>query len=489
MLAPGELLRAAGNVFVVPAPLATHAEASSWRRGLLVGSADATTCETVAQELRAIAPDLTLDVFVRQPQSLGQVRRRRYDVVVLALTGEGRRGEKLLGLRARAGTVVARGTSGEWYRVELPQWHPASPRAWGRVLFVLLPLLLLYLLVMEFVLLSDVIVGWFRRAPTRADPGLVADTQVSFVVPTYNQRELMDFCLPALLEEAGERHTVIVVDDAGTDDTTEYVRRTYPRVQVIRLERNLGFAGAVRAGIAASTTPLFALINNDAQVRPGFLEWILPHFAQQDVFAVCAHIELPEGSPVETGRVVASFSGILEPHHLPPTEKPAPILYAGGASSVFHRARYEALGGLDTLYHPFYWEDIELGYRAWRVGWRSVFEPRASVLHRRRATIGPRFGDDYANQTFLKNALLFVLKNVRDRRLLSQHFAYVCARLVKELPGGDRMMSGAVRRALPLLTRVVRRRWQARRRGDLTDGEVMALLEPLHTPMPEGAGP
>ena len=121
---------------------------------------------------------------------------------------------------------------------------------------------------------------------------------------------------------------------------------------------------------------------------------------------------------------------------LPPTEEPVPILYAGGASSVFHRARYEALGGLDTLYHPFYWEDIELGYRAWRVGWRSVFEPRASVFHRRRATIGPRFGDDYANQTFLKNVLLFVLKNVRDRRLLSQHFAYVCALAGEGAAGG-----------------------------------------------------
>ena len=331
---------------------------------------------SIARELHAVAPDLTLEVFARRHRSLSQARRAGYDVVVLCLTGEGRRREKLIGLRCGAPVVLARGLLGQWYRVDPPVWRPTSPRWWARVLFVLLPLLLLYLLIVEAALLRDVVRPWFRRPRRLADPGPIADTRVTFIVPTYNQRALMDFCLPALVAEAGTEHQVIVVDDAGTDDTAEYVRRTYPSVQVVRLQRNEGFAGAVRAGIAASTTPLFALINNDAQVRPGFLAAMVPHFDQPDVFAVCARIELPDGSQVETGRVAAAFSGILEPHHLPPTEGPAPTLYAGGASSIFHRARYDALGGLDTLYHPFYWEDIELGYRAWRVGWRSLFEPQ-----------------------------------------------------------------------------------------------------------------
>jgi GT2 family glycosyltransferase len=356
------------------------------------------------------------------------------------------------------------------------------------VLFVLLPLVLLYLLIVEVALLRDVVRPWFLRPRRPADPAAITNPRVTFIVPTYNQRALMDFCLPALVAEAGAEHQVIVVDDAGTDDTAAYVRRTYPSVQVVRLEHNEGFAGAVRAGIAASTTPLFALVNNDAQVRPGFLAAMAPHFDQPDVFAVCARIELPEGSQVETGRVAASFSGLLEPHHLPPTEGSAPTLYAGGASSVFHRARYEALGGLDTLYHPFYWEDIELGYRAWRVGWRSVFEPRASVLHQRRATIGARFGDAYADQAFLRNALLFVLKNVRDRKLMTQHFAYVAARLVKEVPAGEGMMRGALRQARPLVCRALRGRWREWRHGDHSDQEIMALLEPRPAERPEAAG-
>ena len=132
-------------------------------------------------------------------------------------------------------------------------------------------------------------------------------------------------------------------------------------------------------------------------------------------------------------------------------------------------------------YHPFYWEDIDLGYAAWRRGWRSRFEPQAKVLHQRRATIGPRFGDAYANQTFLKNALLFIWKNVRDRKLLTQHFAYVAARLVREVPAGENLMAGAVLRALPALPQAMWKRGKARRPGDLEDREIMTLLSGLTT--------
>jgi len=478
MLAPGELLRTAGNVLLSPIELHALAPPQPWRWALLVGSGDPAAIAEASRELREVAPAIILDT---PPQ-----KGRRYDLVCLLLTGEGRRREKWAGVRAGAPLVLARGREGQWYQVRLPVWRPASPRWWARVVLAEL-LCLLYLLVMEIVLFSDVIWRMLPGPPPLRDPGPPAGKRVTFIVPTHTRRDLMDFCLPALLEEAGDRHDIIVVDDAGTDSTTEYVRAHYPAVKVIRLERNQGFAGAVRAGLAASNTPLFALINDDAQVRPGFLETMLLHFDQPDVFAVCSRIDLVDGSQVETGRVMPAFSGILEPHHIAPTQ-PGPILYAGGASSIFHRARFDALGGFETLYHPFYWEDIELGYRAWRRGWRSLFAPEASVLHLRRATIGPRFGDAYADQTFLKNALLFVWKNLRDRELLTQHFVYVCARLVREIPSGVSMMAGAVLRALPLLPVALLRRWRAHHRGDLTDRDILSLLEPLRTKWPNNGG-
>ncbi len=379
MLSLAELSKIAGRTLLSPVPLAEMPGARSWKRALIVGEKEQPEAAEAARRLKSVSPALELDAARAQGRWLGlrDIRRRGYDVVCLLLTGERETRGNLLAVLSGAPALVAMGASGQWYCLEMPPFAPLEPRWWARAVLVFL-LCALYLLVVEVLLLSDGVWKLLPMPPDLPDPGPAKERTVTLIVPVHNQRDLMDFCLPPLLAEAGGKHQVLVVDDASEDATAEHVRQTYPGVRVLRLEQNRGFAGAVRAGIAATNTPLFALINSDVQVRPGFLAALLPHFDREDVFAVCARIELPDGSGMETGNVAPAFSGILEPHHLPPTER-GPILYAGGASSVFHHARCHALGGLDTIYHPFYWEDIDLGYRAWRRGWRSMFEPAASA--------------------------------------------------------------------------------------------------------------
>jgi GT2 family glycosyltransferase len=469
-----DLIRTAGNALLSPVALGDLPGARAWRRALLVGSGDRALLEQAQADLRRAAPDVSVEDACGS--GLWALRRRGYDVACLLLTGEGRRREKALGAFSGARVVLAYGPGRGWYRVHLPAFRPSSGRWWARALLAKL-LCIGYTFVMLAIAATDALRRAIPMPRPVSDPGPPVGWETTFIVPTYNQRHLMDFCLPALVREAGQRHAVLVVDDASTDGTYEYVRRRYPGVTAVRLPANRGFAGAVRAGIAASRTPLFALINTDVQIRAGFLEAILPHFREADTFAVCCRIELPGGSQMETGNAAGDFSGILEPHFVPPTG-PGPILYATGACSVFHRARYEALGGLETIYRPLYWEDTELGYRAWRRGWRSVFEPRASALHRRRMWIGARFGNAYADETFLRNAILFVWKNVRDPGLLARHLVYTWAVLARETDGESRMMTRAVIRALPLLPAVLLRRWREWRRGDLGDREILALSRP-----------
>ena len=470
-----EAARAAGNVLLTPVKLTDLARSERWQRALLVGSRNPGVIRQATRDLEHVSPGITVD-------APGSRRKGRYDAICLLLTGEGYGREKATSLLSGAGAMLAYGANGRWYQVNLPPMSIASPR-WLARLWLAMVLSGAYEAVIAATALFDLL---RRLAPVgrrAADPGSPAGRTVTFIVPNYNQRHLMDFCLPPLLAEAsvaceaGAEHRVIVVDDASTDDTVGYVRAHYPQVRVVRLPRNRGFAGAVRAGIEASDTPLFALINTDVQVRPGFLAAILPHFDRPDTFAVCSRIELPDGSQMETGNVAPAWSGMLEPYHVPPT-RPGPILYAGGASSVYDRAKYDALGGFETVYRPLYFEDIELGYRAWRRGWRSLFEPNASVFHQRRAWIGARFGDAYANETFLRNGLLFVWKNVRDPVMLAQNCAYVCARLLREVLSGEGTMARAFLRALPSFGRMLMARWQEHHRGDLPDRRILELARP-----------
>lgn len=479
MRARAEALKAAGNVLLRPIELGDIEGKNSWRRALLVGSRDEAALSAATSVLRQAAPILSVQVWGRsdcEARGFSDLRRQRYDVVCLLLTGERLRREKVLGLLSGARVLLARGGNGRWYRIELPPLRPTRLQWWARLVLSAL-LCGAYLRVWVMISAVDMLRRLFPAGRRVSDTGRPSGHQVTFIVPNYNQRHLMDFCLPPLLAEAGNEHTVILVDDASTDGSASYVRTRYPQVRVVRLPRNRGFSGAVRAGIAACETPLFALINTDVQTRPGFLQAMLPHFGEAATFAVCSRIELPGGSQMETGNVAPAFSGILEPYHVPPTQT-GPILYAGGASSIYHRARYHAIGGFETMYRPLYFEDIELGYRAWRRGWQSVFEPSASVWHQRRAWMGKRFGDAYANETFLKNALLFVWKNIRDRGLLAQHFAYVWARLVSEVLRGEGMMCRAVLRALPLAPWVMMKRWREHRRGDVSDRAILQMARP-----------
>jgi GT2 family glycosyltransferase len=464
-----KLARTAGNVLLTPVTLTDIPTAAGWQRGLLAGAAAPEQLAAVTATLQEIAPALQVTHTFRH-ESFAP------DIVMLLLTGEGGAKEKLRALLTRAPVKLAYGAAGQWYRINLPPVELLRPLWWARLAMVvtfccgyvgliwglgLLSLLRRQLPIPEF------------RAPTASPPGRT----VSFIVPNYNQRQLMDFCLPPLLIEAAGQHPIILVDDASTDDTCDYVWRNYPSVEVVRLIKNQGFTGAVRAGIEASETPLFALINTDVQVRPGFLAALLPHFDDPATLGVSARIELPEGSMIETGNVATAWSGVLEPHHVAPDDS-GPILYAGGASSIFDRAKYDALGGFETAYHPFYWEDIELGYRAWRRGWRCLFEPAASVLHQRRTTIGASYGENYANETFLKNGLLFLWKNLRDPGMMAEHCVYVCTRLACEVLSGQYRIARAVAHALPSYLKMARKRWRDYRTEDLGDRRILQLAQP-----------
>ncbi len=311
-----------------------------------------------------------------------------------------------------------------------PAVKPASWRWWGRV-FAALGLVFFYWLLIEFVLFCDLLWRFRPRPRPIADPGPVNDTRVTFIVPTYNQRALMDFCLPALLREAGPGDEIIVVDDAGTDDTADYLRRTYPSVRVIRLETNQGFAGAVRAGIAGQHhTALRPRSTTTPKFGPASPPLSRADFADANVFAVCSRIELPEGSQVETGRgggrlLRASRSPITFPRARspPPSSTPA----APPPSSTAPATTPSAASARSTI--PSTGKTSNSATAPGGSAGARSSSPRASVLHQRRATIGPRFGEEYADQTFLKNALLFVLeeRSGSSRSCLSISATWPCA--------------------------------------------------------------
>ncbi len=292
---------------------------------------------------------------------------------------------------------------------------------------------------------------------------------VSVVIPTWNGRSLLEMSLPPLRAAlaahppAGE---IIVVDNGSDDDTRTFVADAFPDVRLIALPRNEGFAGATNRGVAEAQHATVILLNNDMVVEPEFIAPLLEALDEQPAaFGVSCHIDFIDKSKPrwETGKVHARFKfGAITLFHLDHYDLNLryPVFYAGGGASAYDRAKFLALGGFDEdVFSPVYIEDVDLGYRAWKRGWPSLFEPRSIVHHKHRSTTRRLWSEGTIQSFFVKNLAALMWKNVDDWRLLLPHLAGVVilpARVFRYMGGAAALATW--RGLVTQLPRVVRAR-------------------------------
>ncbi len=250
---------------------------------------------------------------------------------------------------------------------------------------------------------------------------------VSVVIPAFNGRSHLDANLPPLFDAMRSVGgvEVIVVDDGSSDGTPEFVTNRFPRVRVIALGENRGFAGACNAGVEAARGEVVYLLNSDARVLPGFLESVLGTFGDPAMFAVGSR-EVPTEKEGTLAVPIPLFRFGLFGHRYVETAvgaRPIPVWFVSAGHAAFAREKFRALGGFDDLYRPFYWEDIDLCFRARRRGWKAVIEPTSVVHHEGKGTIGRFYSPGAIRRVYWKNRFLFAWKNLRDRALIAQHLA------------------------------------------------------------------
>jgi GT2 family glycosyltransferase/glycosyltransferase involved in cell wall biosynthesis len=311
--------------------------------------------------------------------------------------------------------------------------------------------------------------------------------EASVVIPNWNGRGLLEKYLPSVVEAlAGNAgNEIIVVDNGSGDGSAEYVREKFPGVRVLALPRNLGFGGGSNAGLRAAANDIVVLLNSDMRVAPDFLEPLLEGFTGADVFAVSCQILFsdPGKKREETGLTQGWWeNGALRVRHREDDSVEAlyPCFYGGGGSCAFDRRKFLELGGFDEIFAPFYLEDTDLGYRAWKRGWRVLYQPRSRVWHEHRGTIGKKFSRGYIDGVVRRNFLLFCWKNVHEPGRLVEHFFYSWAGAALSWFNGDSLERpgfGTLWRAFFRLPAALRSRWRARGLAEISDSE--ALRRPM----------
>jgi GT2 family glycosyltransferase len=257
---------------------------------------------------------------------------------------------------------------------------------------------------------------------------------ISIVIPSYNGKELLRESLPSILNSIGPNsgHEMIVVDDGSNDDTISFLSSDFPQVRAIHLEQNRGFAKAAAEGILASRNRIVALVNNDVAVEKDFLGPLLSPFANDNIFAVGPKTLRGDGKSYYHLRSRAFFKK-GEVNIIRDLEDRGETWYVSGGMALFDKEKFYDLGGFDDLFHPFYWEDADLCYRALKKGYKILFEPDSVFYHKDQGTIV--FSKKGRLELFLaklyarivqeRNQYLFTWKNILDRRLILRHIFWI----------------------------------------------------------------
>jgi GT2 family glycosyltransferase len=234
------------------------------------------------------------------------------------------------------------------------------------------------------------------------------------VLPNFNGRNLLELFLPftfQALENSGRSYEFILVDDCSTDDSLEFVATHYPQIQVLSNDTNRGFSYSCNQGIVAAKSPLVFLLNSDIKLSPDYFEGLFEYFEDPETFGVMGKILNSDGSKIEIGAKVPRRIGKClktDRQYLPESSSSsAPTLFLSGANALIDRNKLLQLGGFDELYSPFYSEDVDLGIRAWRMGWKCFFHGESTCFHLGSATMKSNIQKRWIKTIYFRNRMIF----------------------------------------------------------------------------------
>jgi GT2 family glycosyltransferase len=312
---------------------------------------------------------------------------------------------------------------------------------------------------------------------------------LSVVIPNYNGASLLRNSLPRVLKAVsryGGKSEVIVVDDGSSDESCRMVEKFFPQTRLLKLAQNKGFSTACNQGVKIAQSEIVIFLNTDIYVEENFILPLIKHFREKDVFAVVPTIKaVSKNNAIESITSVVFSRGQLLPRwpglsQTPPkVTRSLPVFYACGGAMGVDKEKFLSLDGFDPLFSPYYVEDTDLSLRAWKRGWRVIYEPESKVCHVGSATIG-RLQSKRRNEIIRqRNLFLFQWKNLTSPWLVSQHIFWLIYLLGKSFITRDIVFLLGFILALPRFFPLLWRRLHQRKCVLRSEQEIIKIFASL----------
>lgn len=293
---------------------------------------------------------------------------------------------------------------------------------------------------------------------------------LSVIIPAYKNTEELVQNLKVNLPYL-EGCEVIVVNDDPEKSIRDRLQNF--NVTLVENKKNLGFAGAINTGVEKSSEKYVMFLNSDVILHNSSYKKALKHFEEnKNLFAVTFLQKEINGKTVGKNKIYWEL-GLLK-HRVASDMVTGISAWAEGGSSVFDKDKFLKLGSMDTLYSPFYWEDIDLSYRAWKAGYEVLFDATITVTHHHESTIGKFYDAKRIKRIAFRNQHIFTIKNITDTPLILAYWILLLPNFFYFLIKGKFLFIVGFFDAISKIYKIAEHRRRQKKYFILQDGKILS---------------
>jgi len=255
---------------------------------------------------------------------------------------------------------------------------------------------------------------------------------ISVIIPVYKNTKLFLDNLKINLKFLYDCEILIINDNPEKSIKKEIKSFKNRNIFLIENKKNFGFGQSVNIGAKYAKGNYLFLLNTDVTLNNKNYIHALKYFNKDsNIFAVS--LAQWEKNKQIVGKNIIYFKDGLFCHQKAHNLNFGFNAWAEGGACLIDKKKFNYLNGFDSLYSPFYWEDVDLSYRAWKAGFKILFDPKILVKHNHESTIGKYFKKSKIKTIAYRNQLIFTLKNTTDFDLIIKFIFFFFKRLFKSI--------------------------------------------------------
>ncbi|MFH1780312.1 MAG: glycosyltransferase family 2 protein [Candidatus Micrarchaeota archaeon] len=303
---------------------------------------------------------------------------------------------------------------------------------------------------------------------------------ISFIVLNYNGEQVLEKTLKAIYKEKTIQDEVLVVDN-NSNDSSRKIALKFKGLKWFQLKENKRLLALNDAALKAKHE-FICILNNDYIIQKGYRENAVKTLESDDkLFGVSAKVIMPTGL-IDYAYCIPHMKNFLFQLEIKGRNEKNEGQYkeikptiSANIVGVFRKKVYNEIGGIDELFYPAYWEDNDLGYNAWKRGWKILFNPKMSVIHNHKDSMIKSLGKSGATTIANRNKHLFILKNFSSKAMLARYLiALPIVLILGTLKQGLPFLNGFIQ-ALGKASEALAKKKESEKNRVLSDEEIFSL--------------